>query len=340
MIMHKRFINSSLIAVFFACYCLNSAATDVKPELQIATYRSFISEWGPGAKLKALFEQECNCTLVFNPAPEGAALLNQIRLKKQHFKADVVFGLDTSLTLQALETGFFQPHQLQTAALQSTLSQTPIAMNDTFVPIDKGYFTFIYNQKRLKNPPKSFAELIKRPEIIVTYPDPRVSTVGRGLLLWINKLYPNQTQPVWKALSKQALTVTPGWSENYGLMLEGEVDMALSYHTSPVYHQMVEKTSDYSAALFNEGHYAQIEVAAISRRTSVFPLAQQFIQFLISPEAQKIIALNNWMAPANLINIDPTFDALPVPKGLPLLAPEQIKTNYKKWISEWLINSR
>ena len=37
------------------------------------------------------------------------------------------------------------------------------------------------------------------------------------------------------------MTVTKGWSEAYGLFLEGEADMVLSYTTSPAYHLIAEE---------------------------------------------------------------------------------------------------
>jgi thiamine transport system substrate-binding protein len=44
------------------------------------------------------------------------------------------------------------------------------------------------------------------------------------------------------------VTVTPGWSEAYGLFLEGEADMVLSYTTSPAYH-LIAEDDDTKAAL-------------------------------------------------------------------------------------------
>jgi ABC-type thiamine transport system substrate-binding protein len=46
---------------------------------------------------------------------------------------------------------------------------------------------------------------------------------------------------IWEALADNIVTVTPGWSEAYGLFLEGEADMVLSYTTSPAYHLIAEE---------------------------------------------------------------------------------------------------
>lgn len=313
-------------------------SSEAKPKLYVASYDSFVSQWGPGPKLKALFEQSCQCEVQFTTAIEGVALLNRIKIQQKHFKADVVIGLDTSLSQEAINTGFFQRHNLKLSTVATAQRHTSIAHNDVFIPIDKGYFSFIYDQKRVPNPPKSMAELING-DLSIAYPDPRVSTVGKGLVLWMNQLYPNNTDKVWKQLAKHTVTVPANWSESYALMLEGEVDLALSYHSSPAYHQIVENRSQYQAALFEEGHYQQIETAAMSRHSQQQTLAQDFLAFLLSPTAQKVLALNNWMMPVYPVATQAELDQLPLPKPLNQFTPEILEQQSKHWLLMWRSHS-
>lgn len=73
------------------------------------------------------------------------------------------------------------------------------------------------------------------------YEDPRTSTPGLGLLLWMQKVYGDKAPAAWQQLAKKTVTVTKGWSEAYGLFLKGEGDLVLSYTTSPAYHLIEEK---------------------------------------------------------------------------------------------------
>ena len=67
---------------------------------------------------------------------------------------------------------------------------------------------------------------------------------------------------IWEGLADNIVTVTPGWSEAYGLFLQGEADMVLSYTTSPAYHLIAEKDdSKARGACSTKGHYLQVEVA-------------------------------------------------------------------------------
>ena len=74
------------------------------------------------------------------------------------------------------------------------------------------------------------------------YQDPRTSSIGRGLLLWMNAVYPEaDVANAWKTLSKHTVTVTKGWTESYGAFLKGEGDLVLSVNTSPIYHILSEQ---------------------------------------------------------------------------------------------------
>ena len=95
-------------------------------------------------------------------------------------------------------------------------------------------------------------------------------------MLWVKHVYGEEADEAWAKLSERVVTVSPGWSESYGLLTSGEVPMVLSYTTSPAYHIIAEESERYQAAAFEEGHYMQIEVAGITTRGANNPLARQF----------------------------------------------------------------
>ena len=81
-----------------------------KPVLSVYTYDSFVSDWGPGPAVETAFENICDCDLQFVAAGDGAALLGRLRLEGARSDADIVLGLDTNLTADAISTGLFAPH--------------------------------------------------------------------------------------------------------------------------------------------------------------------------------------------------------------------------------------
>ena len=304
-----------------------SAATDT---LTVYTYDSFVSKYGPGPKIKAAFEKDCNCEVNFIAAEDGVSILNRLKIEGVKAKADVILGLDNALMFDAKETGLIADHQQDLSALNPILSWT----DSQFVPYDYGYFAFIYDSTKITQPATSLRQLVDS-DAKVIYQDPRTSTPGQGFMFWMNAVYGDQTNAAWKQLASHTVTVSKGWWEAYSMFLEGGADYVLSYTTSPAYHMIVESESKYKAAQFSEGHVSQIEVAAALNTSSQPELAQAFLKFLISAEAQAILPVTNWMLPVRKDTALPEqFSQLITPK-LVDLSIETAVAERKNWIKDW-----
>lgn len=311
---------------------LLAQANPEQPILTVYTYDSFAAQWGPGPKIKAAFEKQCHCELKFIPLADGVAILNRIRMEGKNSQADIVLGLDNNLITVAEQTGLF-------TASQTDLSQLNVPNgwhNTTFIPYDYGYFAFIYDKTRLTHPPTSLKQLVESPTPWkIIYQDPRTSTPGLGLLLWIEKVYGDKAGDAWQNLAKKTVTVTKGWSEAYGLFLKGEADMVLSYTTSPAYHIIEEHKTQYAAANFSEGHYLQVEVAALLKNSPHPKLAQQFMQFITTPAFQQAIPKGNWMYPVINVPLPEAFHQLSLPQKTLQYSSEDVAKQRSNWIKLW-----
>jgi thiamine transport system substrate-binding protein len=304
-----------------------------KEALTVYTYESFIADWGPGPKVKAAFEKECDCSLEWVGAQDGVALLNRLRLEGPDTKADIVLGLDNNIAAEARGLGIFAPHGMDAGE-----HRVPGWNDDLFMPFDYGHFAVVYDTQALKVPPSSLDELINGPsEQKIIIEDPRTSTPGLGLLLWIRFIYGDRAAEAWGKFKDRILTVTPGWSEAYGLFTKGEAPMVFSYVTSPAYHMIEEKTERYQAADFSEGHYVQIEVAGMTAKANR-ALAKRFLAFMMSPMFQDVIPTTNWMLPAGETSqpLPPAFAKLVQPQRTLQFSPEEVARNRKTWTDEWL----
>jgi len=298
------------------------------PVLTVLTYDSFISEWGPGPAVEAAFEATCGCDLRFVAAGDGAALLARVQLEGAATEADVVLGLDTGLTARAAATGLFAPHG------QPAATALPVAYDDPlFLPYDWGWFAFVFDRTKLPAPPASFAELAAG-EIKIVIQDPRSSTPGLGLLLWVKAAHGDRAAEVWQALADNIVTVTPGWSQAYGLFLAGEADMVLSYTTSPAYHRIAEEDDSKAWAPFAEGHYLQVEVAGILAATDQPDLARAFLAFTQAPAFQEVIPTTNWMYPATGVALPEGFETERPALSL-LLAADEAMAARDPALAEW-----
>ncbi|RYM76951.1 thiamine ABC transporter substrate binding subunit [Serratia liquefaciens] len=321
-------VKKSLPLLLLLC----AAPMFANPTLTVYTYDSFAADWGPGPSVKKAFEAQCECELKFVALEDGVSLLNRLRMEGKNSAADVVLGLDNNLLQAAQQTGLFAPSDVDSSKLN-----VPGGWQDkTFVPYDYGYFAFVYNKEKLKNPPKSLHELVDSSQNWkVIYEDPRTSTPGLGLLLWMQKVYGDQAPAAWQKLAKKTVTVTKGWSEAYGLFLKGEGDLVLSYTTSPAYHLIEEKKDSYAAANFSEGHYLQVEVAGKLKASKQPELAERFMQFMVSPAFQNAIPTGNWMYPVIKTSLPAGFDQMTVPQTALQYSAEDVAKQRSNWIRAW-----
>ena len=321
------------IATFIALPVVADSST--KEKLMVYTYSSFASDWGPGPKIEAAFEKSCACDLEFIALDDGVSVLNRLRLEGNNSEADILLGLDNNLMTSAKKTGLLSPHNIDLSSVNM-----PGGWSDnTFVPFDYGYFAFVYNSEKLTNPPKSLKELVEqRDDLKIIYQDPRTSTPGLGLMLWMKSVYGEDASEAWKKLAKKTVTVTKGWSESYSMFLKGEADMVLSYTTSPAYHMIAEGKNQYQAASFSEGHYTQIEVAAIVKNSQHKKLANEFMNFMLSDAFQSEIATGNWMYPVTDVVLPEEYKQLVSPVKSLSFSSEQVAEKRRAWTKEWLIS--
>ena len=308
--------------------CATMAQAQV-PDLVVYTYDSFVAEWGPGPAIEAAFEADCACDLRFVAAGDGAALLSRLMLEGDRTEADVVLGLDTNLTARARATGLFAPHGM-TPDLD-----LPVAWSDdTFLPFDWGWFAFVGRAGVAA--PASLSALADS-DLSVVIQDPRSSTPGLGLVLWADAALGDAAPDFWARMADNIVTVTPGWSEAYGLFLEGEADLVLSYTTSPAYHLIAEGDAGFAALPFDDGHYLQVEVAARLAASDAGDLADRFLAFMLTDAFQSVIPTTNWMYPAvtPAAGLPDGFETLIQPGTSLLLSPEDAAARTDAAIAAW-----
>lgn len=322
---------SPMITGFLATATATAAVAQEKPVLTVYTYDSFVSEWGPGPAVETAFEADCSCDLQLVASGDGAALLSRILIEGKDSPADVVLGLDTNLTAEAAASGLFAPLSGQAS------HDLPVAWNDPlFAPYDWGYFAFVYDKTKTATVPDSI-EALAASDLKLVIQDPRSSTPGLGLLLWIKEAYGDRAPEIWTELADNIVTVTPGWSEAYGLFLEGEADAVLSYTTSPAYHLIAEGDDSKAAMPFAEGHYLQVEVAGKLAATDQPDLADRFLAFMATDAFQSVIPETNWMYPAvtPAAGLPAGFGGMIQPAKALLYPAEEARAIRDEALTEW-----
>ncbi|WP_299825196.1 thiamine ABC transporter substrate binding subunit [uncultured Roseobacter sp.] len=290
----------------------------------------FTSEWGPGPKIEAGFEEICNCDLQFSTGD----LLPRLLLEGERTKADVVIGLTSDVTAKARATGLFAPHGQDNAALTLPIDWG----DDTFLPFNYGHTAFIYNETMMDAPPASFDALLEMDDDVkLVIQDPRTSISGLALVLWVEAVYGDKSADVWAKLAPKILTVTKDWSASYGMFTDGEVDMVLSYTTSPAYHMFAEEDFTKKAAIFPEGHYFMVETVGKIAKTDAPELADAFMAYVLSTGFQQMIPTANWSLPSALPEDQwpEGWAQLPLPEKVLFYSEEEAESRKDQAIETW-----
>ena len=267
--------------IFLTGIFLATFAYANRPVLTVYAPDYFVSEWGPGPSIEKAFEKTCGCDLKFS----AGDLVPRLILEGSSTEADIVIGLNTDVTKKARETGLFAPHEQSNESLFLPIKW----IDNTFLPFNWSYVSFVYDETKISQPPKSFEDLANMKDAKIVIQDPRSSISGLALVLWIKEVYGDKAEEYWSKLAPNILTVTKGWSEAYGLFTSGEAEIVLSFNTSPAYHISAEGDQTKKAAIFDEGHYAYFELVGKLRNSDQPELAEKFMKFVLSNEFQTLI---------------------------------------------------
>ncbi|MDR1446979.1 MAG: thiamine ABC transporter substrate-binding protein [Treponema sp.] len=298
-------------------------------EVVVWTYDSFNSEWGPGPGASKVFEAQTGIKIRWVSHGDAGEVLSRLLLEGPDADADIILGLDQNMAERALSSGLLETYK--PAGAEKLLPEIrDYVQNDwRLIPFDYSYFAFVYDSEILPNPPKSLEDLtlpLYARKIILM--DPRTSSPGLGFFGWVREIYGERWQDYWKRLSPSVLTISEGWSSGYGLFTAGEAPLVLSYTTSPGYHLEYEDTERYRAAIFDEGHPIQIELAGLLSRAKNRENAGKFLDFMLSSAFQSIIPLTNWMYPVIDIPLPSSFSINPkAQKTLEPRAPSNEELN-------------
>lgn len=308
--------------VLFVCFSIQLFGSTV---LRIYTTDTFAR--GTGEKLKEEFEKKEKVTIQYITCQGAASAYIDILNEKK--PSDGFIGLSHDIFSNSAVKNILFPHQIATENMLLPWKDSLL------LPIFYNALSFVYNGKKENISASSFEDLLKLNKKIILI-DPRTSHPGFGLLLWIKSIYGSQAASYWKSLKPKILTITKSWTEAYALFMQGESPIVLSYTTSPAFHRLKENNSNIRSLPFKEGHFLQVYVGGILKRTKNPALMQKFLEFALLPSLQKKIIYDDWSYPVKEIGEPFPEEFQPLKNFKIPFTPEEIERNKKEWITEWL----
>jgi thiamine transport system substrate-binding protein len=306
-----------------------------KPVLRVFGYASFTGQWGPGPKLKEIFEKDCDCQVQYIEGSDSGVLLQRLKMEGEGLGADLLIGLDQFDLQKALSEQKWR--ELNISGLDAYDEVKPTLQNSYFVPYDWGVIAFVTRKNEFSTPPASLDDLLA-PELKnkIALEDPRTSSPGMQFLYWV--IHEKGEEEGFKYIQKmmdQAHSFSPSWATAYGLFTKKQAKMVLSYVTSPVFHQVEEKSNDFVALQFKEPHPLQFEFVGIPEFCRNCELAERFVNLMLSGPGQKLIMEKNYMFPiVKNVKEGTPFGNLPAFKAIndfKIPSNQDVERLLKKW---------
>jgi len=315
-------------------------------ELVLLTHDSF----AVSPAVMAEFESAHNATVRILRAGDAGAMVNQAILTKDNPLADVLFGVDNTFLSRALDANIFEPYHA--AGVDAIPAVLRLDARERVTPIDYGDVCINYDKAAYGDtnpPPQILADLTLpafRSQLVVE--DPGTSSPGLAFMLATIARFGETGDytwlDYWRDLRANDVAVVSSWEEAYDSSFSGgsgagDKPLVVSYATSPVaevYYSSPQPAESPTGAV-TDGCFRQIEFAGVLAGAKQPELARAFVDFLLSPDLQADIPLQDFVFPAvPTTTLPPVFSefAAQVPQPL-TLPPDTIAAKRDQWLTEW-----
>lgn len=311
--------------------------------LMVYTYDSFIS-FGPGVEIESRFEAQTGIDVQFVATADSRAMLARMLNERSNggTPADVFIGVELNdLSTATQEGAFLSLSDAEIPNLKAVAPEVRFDAQNRLLPYEHGFITLVYDVEQIAEEqlPQTLEALTDprfRDQLLLM--DPRTSSPGLSFLLWtIAELGEANALDFWRRLLPNILTITPGWSEAFGLFLQGEAPMMVSFSTDHAFDVIVNNSDQIRILLLDNAGYRTIFGVGVVDTSDQVDAAKQFVNFLLSREVQELLPTSEWMFPANpraLLPIAFAQNAVRPPRALRLDA-DVVSENLDRWLKEW-----
>jgi thiamine transport system substrate-binding protein len=314
--------------------------------LTVATYPSWVeSDGAAGPWLKEQFEAEYPDATVEYVTPDSA--INYFIRRKQQgapIDADAYVGLNVDQLLRVdseLDERLFATIAGDLSNGDAVRDGLRFDPQERAVPYDTGYISLVFDESAVDRP-ETFDDLTKEAwadSLIVQ--NAQSSATGRAFLLWTVKQFgADGYLDYWRDLDANGITVLGSWDDAYNAYSEGEKPMVVSYSTDQVYANRYDQDmTRHQVAFLNDQGYANPEGMAVFADSEKRALATEFMDFMLTAEAQGEIAVRNVQfpaIPAEQANLPEEFARYAkIPAEPVTFTYEELKGNLDGWIEDW-----
>ncbi|USZ67053.1 thiamine ABC transporter substrate-binding protein [Halorussus salilacus] len=314
--------------------------------LTVATYGSFVDapSSAPGPWLKETFEERHPDVTVEWATPDNE--MNYYIQRAQQgvdIDADLYVGINVDHLIRIDEQlgdgGLFASSVDALEHYDHVEDDLKFDPQQRAVPYDTGYISLVYDGTEVEDP-ETFDALTTDEyagDLIVQ--NAQSAATGRAFLLWtIHNRGEENYLDYWEQLVDNDVRILGSWDDAYTAWDEGEAPMVVSYSTDQVYANREGADLDEHQVSFLDGQgYANPEGMARFADAPNPELAEAFMDFVLSAEAQGEIAMRNVQFPAtDWAELSEEFEEYAkVPDDPVTFTYEELQGNVDEWVDTW-----
>ncbi|MHA4989175.1 thiamine ABC transporter substrate-binding protein [Cetobacterium somerae] len=272
-----------------------------------------------------IFKEKTGARIKFIPID---GVIPRMKLEKKNPKADIVVGLTDLSYFDAKKEGLIKNYKPTTAG-NVAKEEFIIDKEWAVTPMDYGMLALNYNYDKTKADLKTFEDLKKYPKELLVI-DPR-ETTGEGFMLWTIGVYGENWLKFWESLKPSILTVASGWSDAFAKFSVGEGSIMSGYASSSIYFYQDGNENKYKSYIPEEGGYIYLEGAALVNKKNIKKSAEEFLNFVLEPEFQKLALEKNYMFPVTNYKLPEDYKYVPTTDKIVKLDPEYVNKNMENW---------
>jgi thiamine transport system substrate-binding protein len=330
-----------MMATLFMGAC---GGTKEPATLTVMTHDSFeVSE-----EVKIAFEEENGVTVQFLKAGDTGTAVNKAVLAVGNPLADVFYGVDNTFLSRALDEGIFEPYK--SPMLDEIPEDYRLDSENRALPVDYGDVCLNYDIAYFEDNdlafPANLDDLLKPEyESLLVVENPATSSPGLAFLFaTIGHFGEDGYLDFWEGVVANDVMVVNDWETAYYSEFSrwgGTRPIVVSYGSSPPFEVLyAEEPIDEppTGAVTAPGScFRQIEFVGILKGTENRPLAEKWIDFMLSTTFQEDVPLQMYVFPVNSnAALDPTFvEHLAVPDEPAFVSPADIAAHREEWIQDW-----
>jgi thiamine transport system substrate-binding protein len=347
---HRHLILFLALALWLAACARQEAlappTSSAAQPLTVMTHDSFAIS----AEVLAAFEAENNARVQFLKAGDTGTALNKAILSKDNPLADVFYGVDNTFLSRALEEDIFEPYR--SPLLGAIPDEFKLDPQSRMLPVDYGDVCLNYDQAYFAEkgiaPPTSLTDLLQ-PEYkgLLVVENPATSSPGLAFLLaTIGAFGDPGYLDYWQGLVANDVLTVNDWETAYytefsGSSGKGPRPIVVSYDSSPAFEVIYAASpidEPPTAAVVSDGScFRQVEFVGILKGAKNRPLAEKWVDFMLSTQFQEDLPLQMFVFPVSPeAKLDEAFvKHLILPEKMATVSAQEIAANRESWIQAW-----